>query len=583
MKLRIKFWLAILLILPALCLGTELQVNISGTSPEITKAIRADLHLQQATTEPKLTEARIKNLYQLAAEQITTTLQAKGYYNSTITSELVQKDKWIATFVITPGPPTKISSVSIIIEGSGEYNKKLKTALITPKLIRGHTITHSDYEDTKDELLSNSNALGYLQAEFSENIIEVNRSNNTANIKFTINTGTQYVFGKVKFIDGIYPEEFLARFAPFKTGDPYELQKLIEFQANLESADLFSKIRFDPLTDLNDPQNITVPVDVRLTLKPKNRYSGSVGYGTDTGFRGSLGWLHRRTSTEGHKISANITASQVRSTARINYIIPGARPATDRYILGILGQEEDYDELYSRKAELSGQKVMKRGKLESLYGLWYFTETFRIVHGDPTLNKKYLLPTVRWMWVNIKPSDIYEIGTSADLRIRGGVQGILSDNSVAEIEANAKQIFGVTDKMRLLFRTNLGMVASKQFDVLPPSLRFFTGGDESVRGYRYNSLGPLSDPGDPDSNTGGRYLFVGSAELEHQLYQDVSGVVFFDAGNAALSMKIPLAFGSGVGVRYKTPIGKFRVDLAKPLNTVVNKHWRVHVNFGADL
>jgi len=583
MKLRLKFWLATLLVLPALCLAVDLQVNITGTSPELTKAIRADLHLQQATTEAKLTEARIKNLYLLANEQIIATLQAKGYYNSTIASQLVEGNKWIATFTISPGKPTKISSVNIALEGPGQNNRKLKSAITTNKLILGHIITHADYEDTKDELLSNCNALGYLQAEFTESVIEVNRSNNTANIKFKINTGTQYVFGKIKFIDGVYPDEFLARFAPFKPGDAYELQKLIDFQTNLESADLFSKIRFDPLTDLNDPQNTTVPIDVRLTLKPKNRYSGSVGYGTDTGFRGSLGWLHRRTSTDGHKISANITASQVRSTARVNYIIPGSKPATDKYILGILAQEEDFDELYSRKAELSGQKVMKRGKLESLYGLWYFTETFRIFNGAPTLNKKYLLPTVRWMWVNVKPSDIYEIGTRCDLRLRGGVQGIMSDNSVAEVEANAKQIFGVTEQMRLLFRTSLGAVVSRQFDILPPSLRFFTGGDESVRGYAYNSLGPLANPGDPDSNTGGRYLFVASAELEHRLYQDVSGVAFFDAGNAALSMKIPLAFGTGVGVRYKTPIGKFRLDLAKPLNTVVNKHWRVHVNFGADL
>ncbi len=581
--MRLRIWLAILLVCPALCLGVGLQVNIIGTNPELTKAIRTDLHLQQATTEPKLTEARIRNLYHLAIEQITTTLQAKGYYNSTVTPELVEKDKWIATFTVNLGQPTRISSVSVHIEGPGQENKKLKYALKTPKLILGHIITHADYEDTKDELLSDSNALGYLQAGFTESIIEVDRSNHTANIKFIINTSKQYVFGKLKFINSVYPDEFLARFAPFKTGDAYELRKLIEFQANLESADLFSKIRFDPLTDLNDPNNITVPIDVRLTLKPKNRYNGSVGYGTDTGFRGSVGWLHRRTSTEGHKISANIYASQIRSTARVNYIIPGLRPATDRYIFGILAQQEDYEELYSRKAEISGQKVMRRGRVESLYGLWYFTETFRIVHGSPTLNKKYLLPTVRWMWINIKPSDIYEIGTRADIRIRGGVQGVMSDNSVAEVEANAKQIFGITEKMRLLFRTNFGAVMSKQFDVLPPSLRFFTGGDESVRGYRYNSLGPLADPGDPDSNTGGRYLFVASAELEHRLYHDVSGVVFFDAGNAALSMNIPLALGAGAGIRYKTPIGKFRLDLAKPLNTVVNKHWRVHVNFGTDL
>lgn len=590
MRALLKLKLLALLLLPGIAMAISLQVNIKGVSTELANSIKADLHLQQATKEEKLTVARIKNLYQLASEQITTTLQAKGYYNSQINADLTvqagataDQDKWTATFIIDPGQATKIKNIDIELIGSGRSNPKLKNIIRTPKLVRGHILIHEDYEDTKDQLLADLHSIGYLQAEFTQSVIAVNRQNYSADIKYEINTGPQYTFGKITFPDAVYPYDFLIRFAPFHPGDPYDLQKLMEFQNNLESADLFSKVRFDSLNNLEDPNNTVIPIQTRITLKPRNRYTGSIGYGTDTGARGSLGWMHRRTSTPGHKVFSNLYVSQVRSNARINYIIPGSKPATDKYVLGALGQIETFEELYSRKAEVSASKIMKRGKLESMYGIWYFTETFQLVHAYPTLNKKYLLPTVKWIWIDSKPTDDFEFGTRFDLKIRAGAQFLLSDTSVAQFEANGKKIFPFTPKSRLLLRATIGAVATKDFISVPPSLRFYTGGEDTVRGYAYNSLGPLAVSSDPDSNQGGRYLFVASAEIEHKLYEKISGVIFFDAGNAALTTNIPLAFGTGVGIRYKTPIGNFRLDLAKPLNTVVNKHWRVHMNFGTDL
>ncbi|HSX19985.1 MAG TPA: POTRA domain-containing protein, partial [Gammaproteobacteria bacterium] len=393
--------------LPSVALAVSLQVDIKGVPPALANNVRADLHLQQATTEEKLTETRIRNLYQLAQEQITATLQAKGYYHSKINGNLTKQpgatsdqDKWLATFVIDPGRPTKIQSVNVAVEGPAQNNKKLKPFLATPKLVQGEVLVHENYEDTKDELLANLNAAGYLQAEFRQSVIEVNRNDYTAQIKFVIASGPQYTFGKITFVDSDYPDDFLLKFARFRAGDAYDLQKLMDFQKNLESADLFSKIRFDPLNDLENPKDTVVPIQVRLTRKPKNRYTGSVGYGTDTGVRGSLGWLHRRTSTPGHKILSNLYLSQVRSNARVNYIIPGSKPATDKYVFGVLGQFENFEELFSRKAEISASKIMKRGKLESMYGLWYFTETFQIATALPTLNRKYLLPTAKWVWID---------------------------------------------------------------------------------------------------------------------------------------------------------------------------------------
>ena len=354
-----------LLAVPSLTWAITLQVNITGLNEKLSESVSADLHIQHAVSEPKLTAVRIHNLYDLAESQISATLQAKGYYHSKITSELTKidgstpdQDKWLADYTIEVGKPTTISSIELNVDGPGKDNPRIKPFLILKKLRRGNILTHEDYEDTKEQLLSDFNSLGYLKATFTEHAIEVDKTEYAAKIKFSIDTGIIYMFGKVTFVDKLYSDELLNRYIPFKTGQPYETPKLIEFQQNLEKADLFSKIRFDPTVNLDDPLDNTVPIEVRLTPKPRNRYTGSVGYGTDTGPRASVGWLHRRTQTAGHKILTNITASQIRRAGKINYIIPGKRAATDRYILGLIVQE-DHINYRSRKSEIFANTGIK--------------------------------------------------------------------------------------------------------------------------------------------------------------------------------------------------------------------------------
>jgi translocation and assembly module TamA len=568
----------------------QIQVNISGVDAAIKKSIEADLNLYQAITEPKVTVARVQNLYDLAESQIQTTLQAKGYYNAQISQALKEvpgisadNNLWIADFKINLGPATTIYAVTINVTGPGQNDPRLKPLLKTPLLVPGKVLTHADYEATKERLLADINALGFLQAEFTQSVMQINRDTNEADIKFNLYTGKQYVFGKVKFIDGMYPDSLLKRYVPFKSGDPYELNKLMQFQENLEQADLYNKIRFDPQTNLQDPNDLTVPIDVRLVPKPRNRYTGSVGYGTDTGIRASAGWLHRRTQTPGHRVFSYVNYSSILHLAKINYIIPGKRPATDRYVLGVTGQEEFVEELYSRKGEIYGFSAFKRGKTETNYGINYFSETFHIVAANPNRTKMYLLPNARWIWVNSYEINPFEYGTRIEISVRGGIHGVLSSTSVIQVQGGLKQIWPIATKTRFIFRGNLGAVESEEFNSLPPSLRYFTGGDDTVRGFRYYAIGPRAIPGDPNSeNIGGKYLVIASGELERNLYHELSGVVFFDSGNASMNFGGPLAMGAGFGVRYITPIGNFRCDLAKPLNTLTNKHWRVHITFGTD-
>jgi translocation and assembly module TamA len=169
------------------------------------------------------------------------------------------------------------------------------------------------------------------------------------------------------------------------------------------------------------------------------------------------------------------------------------------------------------------------------------------------------------------------------LRLRGEVagayRGVLSDASFLRFYFNGKKILPFSERGRLLVRGEAGWMATDDFDKVPPSWRFFAGGDRSVRGYDYQSLGPLDDEG---KAIGGRALLTGSVEGDWRFRERWSAAVFVDAGNVgekALLKDLPWSVGAGV--RWYSPVGPIRVDLAFPQTGTGS--FRIHVSMGPDL
>ncbi|HAI23845.1 MAG TPA: outer membrane protein assembly factor, partial [Alcanivorax sp.] len=114
---------------------------------------------------------------------------------------------------------------------------------------------------------------------------------------------------------------------------------------------------------------------------------------------------------------------------------------------------------------------------------------------------------------------------------------------------------------------------------LPASIRFFAGGDASVRGFAYESLGPLDNDGEV---IGGRHLLVGSLEYDHPISEQWSLAVFTDAGNAFNNFDdYEIRHSAGFGVRWRSPLGPIRVDFARGIEE--GREWRLHLSMGPDL
>jgi translocation and assembly module TamA len=164
--------------------------------------------------------------------------------------------------------------------------------------------------------------------------------------------------------------------------------------------------------------------------------------------------------------------------------------------------------------------------------------------------------------------------------LRGAHDGLLSTASLLQVRASARGLVRLGDAGRLLGRASIGVTGFAAIDELPASLRFFAGGDRSVRGYAYKSLGPLDDSGEVE---GGRHMLTASIEYEHPVVGDdwwLAG--FVDAGNAFNSDQVNVKVGYGGGLRWYSPIGRIRLDIAFPSDRE-DDDWRIHFGLGTDL
>ena len=218
-----------------------------------------------------------------------------------------------------------------------------------------------------------------------------------------------------------------------------------------------------------------------------------------------------------------------------------------------------------------------RGEWRESISLNYQQEDF--VDGDDAGQSYLLIPGINWSrtWGS---NFIYTLdGLRFNLGWRGASKELLSDTDFSQLQGSIKAITSISPRNRIITRGSLGTTWTNDFEQLPSSVRFFAGGAQSVRGYTYQSLGPLNAS---DQVIGGKHLMVGSIEFEHSFNGKWGVALFYDAGNAIDSLSDKLERGAGFGLRWKSPIGPVRIDLASAISQD-GQPWRLHINIGPDL
>ncbi len=554
----------------------QVEVEITGVGSELESTLRSALSLVRETGHPLLTAYRIQALHQQAPEEIRNTLEPFGYYQAEVDASLEERNGiWHATYRIQLGAPVTIRSLDLKIREAGSEAQVFRQWRKGFPLQPGDRLLHAAYEDAKDDLLAIARRYGYFDAELVKREILVDLGENRADITLHMATGPRYRFGPIRFSDTPLRRSFLERFAPFESGDPYQSNAVFQLQRELSDSDYFSRVDVIPL--IEEAEAHRVPVEVQLTMREKTRYAFGIGYGTDTGPRTTIAVDRRWLNSRGHSAGGEIIASQLRTELSLDYRIPLSRPTTD-----FLGFTADYTDettdTASRQTALLGTALTQmKGGWQRTLSLNYQEEAFDI--GGEEEQSTMLVPGIGWQRLVVEDSLIPQHGWRLAVAFKGASEALLSSTDLAQATLRAKYVTTALGG-RLISRIDAGRSRTSDFEQLPVSLRFFAGGDKSVRGYDYNTLGPENSEGDV---VGGQHLLVGSVEYDYFWSEKWGAAVFIDEGNAFNSTDdFNLSQGAGLGLRYKLPFGLIRVDVASAISEPDNP-WRLHINIGPEL
>jgi translocation and assembly module TamA len=407
--------------------------------------------------------------------------------------------------------------------------------------------------------------------------VEVSRKNNTATIDVEWQSGPRLRFGAVHFSESQFPPGFLERYVPWKQGDYYSPAQLVALQQRLVDADYFATVSAQP--DLSNKDSVDVPIRVTVTPAKPSIYTAAVYVTTDTGPGVHVGMQKRWINTAGHKFGVDVDWAQRRQVASLSYRIPLPGPNDRSFNFGVSYKDEDTDTSHSRNTRVTMNEARKWRGFTRTLGLNYLAGTFEIADVENYSKVFYAEATLSRKQAN----DFFfpRRGYSVVFGARVSPEDFLTDTSFAQVTADAKYIRPLGPRQRLILRTSLGAMAVEDFDELPPELRFFAGGDRSIRGFDYQQIGSTNSEG---KVIGGTYLAVASVEVERYFWDKWGAALFVDGGDAFRSEKFRLNVGAGVGVRWRSPVGVVRVDVATPVKSELADHEiRVHVAIGPDL
>ncbi len=542
--------------------------QVSGIQGPVLENVQKSVESLPRRLPEKASAAEINALFDQINTTVKKALAPYGYFTPAVNIQKRQpkKDEWLIRIQIQAGPQTTINTIHVDVMGAGAKEKTLQKALADFPLKAGMPLDTDVYEQSKKKFLSLANAAGYMSPNFKQHEIKVNKMTHRADIDLVFDTGPQYYFGGVRFNQSYYQDSFLQRFPQFKEGDTYSPASVLKLQENLTGTPYFSMVSVDPK---QNPDDTNIPIWVDLTPSKAQSYNLGVGYGTDTGPRLTASWEQRHVTDTGQYLKTFLQLSTIQSTFDARYIIPGKDPVNEQYYIGLSYLQQSPNTSNGRTEKVSWGK-------QQLWGDWTLSSSLSLQHdryslwGAPYEDTSMLLPSLTLYRGHYDDVVFPRNGYSTSLTVRGASKPTYSDTNFAQAEFIPRFILSPFDFSRIVLRGDFGYTAITDPNDLPLSLQFLAGGSDSIRGYDYQQLGP------------GRYLFVGSAEYQQQVYKQWWGTVFMDAGNAVNSLKNPqnnplgpdephvdlgelLKRSVGIGVMYASPVGPIELTIAKPL------------------
>jgi translocation and assembly module TamA len=367
----------------------RVAVVVEGIEGDMLESVRASIELTQYQ-DRDVSPIEVRRLFEKADEQIHKALEPFGYYAAESTGKLERPEpaQYRAIFRVQPGEPVIVRKERVVIGGDATQLESIKAALEHFQPKEGERLDHAAYERSKQEISTALANEGYLRAQLVQHRVEVVRAANSAEIDLEWNPGERHRFGAVHYSDVQFPDKFLQRYTPWRPGEFYSIDKLLELQQALVDADYFAAVAVSP--DLEHAKDGVVPIDVALVRAKRTVYTASVYVSTDTGPGGKVGFERRWLNSSGHKLSSDVQYSTRLEDYRVQYRIPKPGRPNRNWTFGVGYRDEETDSSTSRMARAAATEVTDRWKgFTRTLGLQYLNGDFEIANEQHSTSLLY--------------------------------------------------------------------------------------------------------------------------------------------------------------------------------------------------
>ncbi|KPZ57952.1 Translocation and assembly module TamA precursor [Pseudoalteromonas sp. P1-25] len=545
--------------------------EIKGISGELESNV--ELYLKQLVGEKPT-----RTLRRYAKKQVQSSIKALGYYNPTIDIEFDKDDKELIV-QIERGPATRIEAINITLNGEGKSDSQLQNVIKNLNLTQGDVLNHGKYDSAHKKIESMLLELGYFDAKWPVRKLAVSVQKNSAVITFSIDTGVRYAYGNIIIAKDTPAEKYIRSLAPFIQGQAYKATQIADYNLELSSTPYFSSVRI--YADIPARANGQVPINIDVLHKPANSYEVGGGFNTELGPKVRFKWSKPWITDDGHYLESNLNVAEKQQDISMAYTIPVDDPNDDlwRFSVGYKLEDELADDIYSEI--LTGQ-LQRQWLTEDKWVRTAFLrrdqETYRI--GDePEESTEMLMPGISYARKKTKGGTTPYWGEQWLISAEFGLDDVLSTTNLVRVQLQHAWLRTYLDKHLVFLKANVGAMLVDNIENVPYSLRFYAGGDQSVRGFAYQSISPEDEDGDL---IGGKYLLTSTIEYNYQFAQNWRAAIFVDGGTATNDFSDDFEVGAGFGFRYLTPIGPVKVDHAWGL-TKESKSTRLSITIGPEI
>jgi translocation and assembly module TamA len=553
--------------------GLRYRVEIDAPR-DLARTLRQGLSLVRWQSDAQMTPEQLGRIAKESEREAREVAATEGYFSATVETRIEEaQPEWTVTLKLEPGERTRVASVDIRFSGpatqDGEARKLFERVRERWLLRAGEPFRQADWDNAKRAALRDLSRWRYAAPRIADSKAAIDPETRQAKLEIELASGPPFKFGPVR-VTGLkrYADSVAENLSPIRPGDTYDRDVVLAYQRRLLESGYFASVQAD--LDTHPLLSDAAPLRVAVIEAASQDIETGISYTTDAGPRFELRYGNQDIFDSAWRHKTSLRVDQKEQILQLDFDSPPKPDAHWNNFFSRAKRTDIQNEITEELAVGAAHRFYAGFAPVALIGSMHFEQQ---ILADREDYRQALYLGFRRSFQRTDDLVLPRKGLIGTVEL-GGAPPEISTERFLRVVANMSVLYPLSRIGDLLLRGQAGVVFAETRQGIPSTFLFRTGGDQTVRGYAFESLGVQQG----DATVGGRRLLLGSIEYTHWIGDNWGPAVFLDAGNAWDSgATFNPALGYGLGVRFRTPIGPIRADIAYGEET---NQYRLHFSIG---